>query len=738
MSGIRTYQTLHTDGRKGASSLLKPIDVLQESKTSRDNEYELVESNDEVDSYEGSQEMMTEEEQEMNHTKVASSSFQTINHTKKVARLTVTQLASLYRRLDINADGEVDLPEFLQISRKLKLHSDPQFLAETFRKVDSHGTGKLTLPQFTEAYNLIYDHDPDMDVIYSKMNSHVRACRYGLDKFHKKFIFEVYTGSLTQIVHKTCYEEDGSSVRFYVDRTFKGKAPPSRVSKAKGKEQFFDLDYIVSLIDADGEWNAKTGSNIMWWVDVCSEKITPKIFIKAFALPRVIEPMFQLEIFDRKRSNRLYMEEKTTAEGDVHGNHHVNSLNMFVQTMYLDKFPIVNPHPKVFYCLPKMIKNFLVYWSDKLAFLFTQGQGRAKDHGFRQALERAERVSSTLCEEKGLEQSMGGRHEEVDVDYLLTSTELKSRVPRLNHNTLSLHLLDRDCGCRVLLTFHRMEDESQENSYASDWTSEQMAECGIIGRIVAGVFKKLKKVILNNGVASMGGELADSTSALAALLTMEIHNFTIGSLGSFDTWINKLEKDIQACAVTKHGAHIRSLTEKLQVLKDYVTPIHEILHDMIDPDSPLAPLSDPFLALGMPVWTQAYLGDEVTGTKGTKYWKERVDFYANEIDKVANIYVNKLNEQRNSFTFVLSIFTIVSWPFAFLTAYWGTNHTNIVEYYPDGITKTSGNETYTDYLTPHFYPEIFQGINLFWIVNGVVYFFITLLCLHYRIFYTAS
>ena len=157
---------------------------------------------------------------------------------KKPVRLTQAQISSLYRRLDINADGEVDLPEFLGIAKKLKLSSDPQFLAETFKKVDTHGTGKLNLPQFANAYNLIYDHDPDMDTIYSKMPSQVIACRYGLDKFNKRFIYEAYQGSLTRIVHKTVYEEDGSFKTYYVDRTYRGKSPPSRVSKVKENKQF--------------------------------------------------------------------------------------------------------------------------------------------------------------------------------------------------------------------------------------------------------------------------------------------------------------------------------------------------------------------------------------------------------------------------------------------------------------------------------------------------------------------
>ena len=113
------------------------------------------------------------------------------------------------------------------------------------------------------------------------------------------------------------------------------------------------------------------------------------------------------------------------------------------------------------------------------------------------------------------------------------------------------------------------------------------------------------------------------------------------------------------------------------------------------------------------------------------------DFYSNEISKVGDVYVNKLNEQRNSFTFVLSIFTIVSWPFAFLTGYWGSNHANIVEV--KSIVRDINNTITVDTMQPYFeWTDYIQGINTFWVVNGVMYFFIVLAMLHFRIFYTAS
>ena len=125
------------------------------------------------------------------------------------------------------------------------------------------------------------------------------------------------------------------------------------------------------------------------------------------------------------------------------------------------------------------------------------------------------------------------------------------------------------------------------------------------------------------------------------------------------------------------------------------------------------------------------------GVKGTKFWTDRVAFYSNEISKVGEMYVNKLNEQRNSFTFILSIFTIVSWPFVILTAYYGTNHHNLVEV--KSIQRDENGTITVPTLEPYFeWTDYIQGINTFWVINGVMYFFISMAMLHFRIFYTAS
>jgi len=312
---------------------------------------------------------------------------------KKPARLTINQLSSLYRRLDINGDGEVDLSEFLNVAKKLKMKADPQFLAETFRKVDQRGRGALTLPEFALAYNIVYDHDPEQDMIYKKVPSSVVAIRYGLDKAEKRFIYEVYSGTTTKFQHKTCYFEDGTFAKYHIDRSFRGKPLPSQiVSKNSSSQNELDLSYIVSLIDDDAKWNEMTGSNIMWWVDICTKKIYPSIFIKAFSLPRGLEPMFENEVFDDDRSKRLHVSCKTAEEGDEHGFHHISSLNLFVQTIYLENKPCVNPHPSFLEYLPQFISRPIEYVSDKLAFMYTLDGLR--DTELRKSLERSERIAA--------------------------------------------------------------------------------------------------------------------------------------------------------------------------------------------------------------------------------------------------------------------------------------------------------------------------------------------------------
>lgn len=66
----------------------------------------------------------------------------------------------------------------------------------------------------------------------------------------------------------------------------------------------------------------------------------------------------------------------------------------------------------------------------------------------------------------------------------------------------------------------------------------------------------------------------------------------------------------------------------------------------------------------------------------------------------------------------------------------GMNFSDMVELYHEGFPVPNSNDKL--WISPNFYPELFQGVNLFWTSNGIIYILIIFACLHYRIFYTAS
>ena len=105
-----------------------------------------------------------------------------------------------------------------------------------------------------------------------------------------------------------------------------------------------------------------------------------------------------------------------------------------------------------------------------------------------------------------------------------------------------------------------------------------------------------------------------------------------------------------------------------------------------------------------------------------------------KLDTVERIYIGKLNEQRNSFTFVLSIFTIVTWPFGAVNAYYGMSFKNQYEFGAYG----DYNDKLHAYQDPLWLFQRLRGVHFFWFIIGVVYSLVFLACLHFKIFYTAT
>lgn len=175
------------------------------------------------------------------------------------------------------------------------------------------------------------------------------------------------------------------------------------------------------------------------------------------------------------------------------------------------------------------------------------------------------------------------------------------------------------------------------------------------------------------------------------------------------------------------------------MLEAYVFPIDEILGEIVDADSDLAVLTDPHIIKALSSFKRIYKGDEISGAKGTKYWKERIEFYKYKVDLIENIYIGKLNEQRNAFTFVLSIFTIISWPLGMVCTYYGMQFKNMYELKADGwIQDDEANDPVILFAQPEWLFKMFRGVDFFWLVVCVIYFFMFLAMLHFKIFYTAS
>ena len=57
------------------------------------------------------------------------------------------------------------------------------------------------------------------------------------------------------------------------------------------------------------------------------------------------------------------------------------------------------------------------------------------------------------------------------------------------------------------------------------------------------------------------------------------NSFSMNSLGSLDSWLSKLEEEIDDIAVSKHQAHVKIAKKLCKELQDYVEPNYDILEE---------------------------------------------------------------------------------------------------------------------------------------------------------------
>ena len=115
------------------------------------------------------------------------------------------------------------------------------------------------------------------------------------------------------------------------------------------------------------------------------------------------------------------------------------------------------------------------------------------------------------------------------------------RQPKLVYNSLSIHMVDLGCGSNNIVTFRLLESEEKFNERAAHWGVEERNESGVLGRLMAGVKKKLCNLMISGGVSHANPELADSSGALVAYLISVVHGFSQSALhDDIQLWIDKV------------------------------------------------------------------------------------------------------------------------------------------------------------------------------------------------------
>jgi Mg2+ and Co2+ transporter CorA len=229
--------------------------------------------------------------------------------------------------------------------------------------------------------------------------------------------------------------------------------------------------------------------------------------------------------------------------------------------------------------------------------------------------------------------------------------------------------------------------------------------------------------------------MLDSTGYLAIVMISLIHSFSMDSLGSLEQWLNCIEDDLNFITVTKHIFHIRECKKICTEMDNYMRIFHQIVDDMISEDPDAVPIE---ITPGMirrkallsnaldsetdqpteavpdfidskifelsPSTIEVYLGkvgirclsylidgNPLYEVKGTSFWCSQLDSYFAKLDKLTDLYSQKLDEKRNFWTFILTIVSILQFPLSSFPAYWGLNTEGLDELDENWWPEVPGN-----------------------------------------------
>ena len=680
-------------------------------------------------------------------------------------RLTSSQLYDLYARLDINGDGELDMSEFMAVGRKLDFDNE-NIIVRAFKFADTSASGKLDAGEFLAAYEAMFNGDIDDDGDSGEDNF-VRCTRYGIDKSSNppRILFQTYTGTLMALKKVADYSDGETKSR-------------------QLNEQEWKLNRIVDLMIVDGQNNLDNGSNILWWVDICVAEVLPKIvsnIIRTFGLPPDIDTCFYTDVPTPERESRIrkgtgkVIKSYATTAKNKGLPLNVESLSMFVQSVFLKNLPIVHEYGTwVDHLVPKLIKKYVIYISSRISMWYKFSN--TPDDARNWSLVNAERCASNftvvgkdieriesdeiLTSSLRMPEVRGPPVREAQAEFLLSRQDLLDRNPVLVFENLSVHLLKiGNQTANNLLTFRKLDSEADvtHTSMKGNLEIEQKSKGGIIGRLIWGGFQQLYNVVRAGGADPTHGEMMDSSAYLAIVLISLVHNFNMDIIGSIEYWMDKIEMDMNEIAVGKHMFHLRECEKVCREVDSYIRTFHTIVDDMVleDPDAEPVKITSgmlrrqkiaphvvkesetktvedtkhfelspstmkPFYGeIGLRTLSYLIDGNVNFEVKGSSFWCSQMDRFFERAMTLSDLYDQKLDEKRNFWSFILTIVSIAQFPLAAMSAYWCMHVDNMIERDVD------------------WWDEV-PGYNFFWFCNCVAYVMMCISFIHLRIIYAAS
>lgn len=560
--------------------------------------------------------------------RVHRNALRTTKKKKELVMLTSSQLSDLFRRLDANGDGELDLDEFLSIIKKLNLGSQEEisddFISSVFRLVDTRASGTLSMQEFICAYQTIYTKVTASKSHFSfwsskkaevKKGEYIKATRYGYDA-RGNYLLETYTMVSTGTAEKIVYNGFPSrdvKVNEAEDRSYKSFNEYLETGTVTEWTNA-SLDGLNRMMVQDSQDNFKNKACVFWWVDIALESVersSASKFVNAFGLPNTSKFMSSFgnfgNLLPKEKKSRMYAGNGVTATtGEV------SSLSMFVQTAYLKNRPLVHHVPgwmEVSFAYDTMLGDILSsYYASRFSWLFNLSAfsgtrieekraayvsaaslaARLRDHDESEGDEEEEqedkrayaypnndRKSQLLRLAQGISLPKQEIFHRMSPSWVLPTPEMRSYPPMLDFTSLSIHILDHGFGACCLISVRQIDDEGYPTR-----TLEEKSMTGCLGRLVGGIWRKLFEVIAGGGTAEKLGDLDDSSAALANFMILMVHSLSMNTMGSLEQWLDIIDEEVAAVCVTKHKDHLNEIQNLVETMKAYVDPWVELVEDL--------------------------------------------------------------------------------------------------------------------------------------------------------------